>query len=300
MPARRGVVIGLPHLDALLELSEPTIEDYCLAAAEYVSNATRLGREYVEDLAAYQAELSSAHVEVADGEESEPPVDEPDAAESPLTRSSKRPPKKEKVAQIRLSAALANALLSGLRSRIDAMNDGLPARERIAAFEGAFAGERKVGGGLRSVNADLSEVTAENGVTLAVEIKPVHLAVGRAIWNRFGDIRSFAVNIHLKFPFAIVGAVTTYPTEERVSSGSDDRWKSTEHLIGRAIGRFRKAGGRDREDGAPYLLEGTCVVVFDHRTGTIHPSLPSVGDGLRWDEFIDRIVDQYMLRFVEG
>lgn len=60
----------------------------------------------------------------------------------------------------------------------------------------AFAGEREVGGGLRSVKADVSEMSVTDGLRLAIEIKPVHLAVGRAIWNRFGDVRTFAVNIH--------------------------------------------------------------------------------------------------------
>jgi hypothetical protein len=296
--AARHVVIGLPHLDALATLAEPSIEDYCRAAAEYVTHATRLGKEYVDDLAAYQAELDAAHVEDAE-EDVDVTDEERESSKDAATKKTKRPPSKGKVAQIRLSAALGRALLHDLRVRIDILNRGRPKKERMTAFRSAFAGERKVGGGLRAVNADLSEMTAENGLTLAIEIKPVHLALGRAIWNRFGDIRSFAVNIHLKFPFAIVGAVTTYPTEERVASGRDDRWKSTEHLIARAIGRFRKVGTRDREDQAPYLLEGTCVVVFDHNTGDIHPSLPSPDEGLRWDEFVDRLVDQYILRFVE-
>ena len=107
------------------------------------------------------------------------------------------------------------------------------------------------------------------------------------------------MNIHLKFPFAVVGAVTTYPSKERVSSGSDSQWRSTEHLIARAVGRFRKAGARDREDQAAYLLEGTCVVVCDHETGSIHASLPPAGQVLRWDEFVDRMFEQYILRFVE-
>lgn len=296
--AAKHVVIGLPHLDGLADLAEPSIEDYCRAAAEYVAHATRLGKEYVDDLAAYQAELDAAHVEDTD-DDTERPEEESEPLKGARSKKTKRPPSKGKVAQIRLSAALGRALLHDLRDRIDVMNRGRPRQEKIAAFRSAFAGERKVGGGLRAVNADLSEMTAENGLTLAIEIKPVHLALGRAIWNRFGDIRSFAVNIHLKFPFAIVGAVTTYPTEERVASGRDDRWKSTEHLIARAIGRFRKVGTRDREDQAPYLLEGTCVVVFDHRSGDIHPSLPPPGEGLRWDEFVDRLVEQYVLRFVE-
>ena len=56
--------------------------------------------------------------------------------------------------------------------------------------------------------------TQLDGLRLAVELKPVNLAVGRALWNRFGDIRAFAVNIHLKFPFAVVGGVLAIPTWE--------------------------------------------------------------------------------------
>jgi hypothetical protein len=293
----RRVTIGLPHLDALADLREPSIEDYCRAAAEYVSHATTLGKQYVDDLAAYQAELEAAHSGGGDEDAGLPEEEAPAAASG--AKASRRPPSKGKVAQIRLSAALGRTLLHDLRRTIHALNEGLPPKERITAFAAAFAGERRVGGGLRSVNADVCEVTMENGLTFAVEIKPVHLAVGRAIWNRFGDIRSFAVNIHLKFPFAVLGAVTTYPTKERVSSGRDDVWKSTEHLIARAVGRFRKAGARDREDQAPYLLEGTAVVVFDHETGTIHPTLPPKDSGLRWEEFVARMADQYILRFVE-
>lgn len=298
--AKARVVIGLPHLDALVELRAPTIEDYCRAAAEYVTHATTLDREYVDDSAAYEAELEAAHVE-DDDEESDAESDDesPPPAKRGRAKTRKKPPSKGKVAQIRLSNALARALLNDLRTRLDKLNEDRPKKEKLDAFKTAFAGERKVGGGLRSVNADLSEMTTENGLTLAIEIKPVHLAVGRAIWNRFGDIRSFAVNIHLKFPFAVVGAVTTYPTKERVTSRNDSRWKSTEHLVSRAATRFRKAGGRDREDQAPYLLEGTAVVVFDHETGEIHPTLPTEGHHLRWEEFVDRLVEQYLLRFVE-
>ena len=298
-PKKRRVVIGLPYLDALVDEATPSIEDYCRAAAEYVTHATTLDKEYVDDFAAYEAELAEAHVE--DDDDDSESDGEADEGAKPKRNPSKRkkPPSKGKVAQIRLSAALARALLHDLRVRIDDLNKDRTKKEQIRAFATAFPGERKVGGGLRSVNADLSEMTPENGLTLAIEIKPVHLALGRAIWNRFGDLRSFAVNIHLKFPFAVVGAVTTYPTKERVTSRNDTRWKSTEHLITRAVARFRKAGGRDREDQAPYLLEGTAVVVFDHETGEIHPTLPPKDTGLRWDEFVDRLVEQYLLRFVE-
>ena len=165
------------------------------------------------------------------------------------------------------------------------------------SLEGAVAGERTVGGGLRAVKADVSEITETDGLKLAVEIKPVHLAVGRAIWNRFGDIRTFAVNVHLKFPFAVVGGVLTLPTTERSKSGSDVEWKPTTHLIRRAVGRFIRAGGRRTEGDANHLIEGIAVVVFDRQVGLLEPDLPPVGSGLRWPEFINAIHDTYEARF---
>lgn len=194
--------------------------------------------------------------------------------------------KKGKAAQIRLSNALAEVTLADLR-------------EQGLGLEAAIAGERQVGGGLRRVKADVSEISDTHGLTLAVEIKPVHLAVGRAIWNRFGDVRTFAVNIHLKFPFAVVGGILTLPTTERVRSGDDTDWKSTTHLVSRAVSRFTRAGGRKTEGDAPHLLEGIAVVAFDRQTGEREPDLPPVGSGLRWIEFIERVADAYDARFGE-
>ena len=191
----------------------------------------------------------------------------------------------QKIAQVQLSNALAGITLADLRERL-----GLP-------MPLAVAGEREVGGGLRSVKADVSEMTRTDGLTLAIEIKPVHLAIGRAVWNRFGDIRTFAVNIHLKFPFAVIGGIMTLPTEERLKSGDDERWKSTAGLIARAADRFSRAGSRRTEAEAAHLLEGIAVVAFDRRTGLIDPGLPPADKGLRWEEFIEAIATAYEARF---
>lgn len=229
---------GLSLVDHFGELVAPTIDDYCVAAAEYITRASQIDS------------------------------------------------KKRKAAQIRLSKGLSNATLASLR-------------ETGLSLEGAVAGERTVGGGLRTAKADVSEITKTDGLKLAVEIKPVHLAVGRAVWNRFGDIRIFAVNIHLKFPFAVVGGILTLPTTERARSGHDDLWKPTTHLIERTIGRFTRAGGRRTEGDASHLLEGIGVVVFDRESGEIDRELPAAGSGLRWQEFIDRMAETYKARFGE-
>ena len=117
-----------------------------------------------------------------------------------------------------------------------------------------YASERVVAGALRTVQADVSEFHELDGLRLAVEIKPINLAVVRAIWNRFGDIRAFAVNLHLKFPFAVVGAVLVIPTYEiqkkkprkgaPIGTPTTIIKKPTTSLIERTIGRPVRAGGR--------------------------------------------------------
>lgn len=216
----------------------------------------------------------------------------------------------KKAAQIRLSNALGRALASSLSTRLPRLQ--------------AICGERKVSGALRTVNADVSEIHELDGLRLAVEIKPVNLAVGRALWNRFGDIRTFAVNLHLKFPFCVVGGVLAIPTyeafatvqelaEELVEDNADPLAapespheahaavgtirRSTTHLIERAIARLMRAGGRKTEGDAPHLLEGIAVVVYDPDAGILHPSLPTPGSGLRWEEFIANLVLTYESRF---
>lgn len=196
------------------------------------------------------------------------------------SESLKAGPKKK--AQIRLSRALGEALLSEL-------SDSIP---RLA--NSGKASETKVAGALRTVQADVSESDRLDGLRLAVEIKPVNLAVGRAIWNRFGDIRTFAVNIHLKFPFAVVGGVLAVPSYEETGTG---RKKSTLPVIERAVERLRRAGGRESEAGAPHLLESIGVIVYDPDTATLDESMPPPGCGLRWDEFVDELARTYLARF---
>ncbi len=190
----------------------------------------------------------------------------------------------KKAAQVRLSGALGHVLLAELRQRLP------------EGFRDARSGEQMVSGALRTAKADVSEMHSLDGLRLAVELKPVNLAVGRAIWNRFGDIRTFAVNLHLKFPFAVVGGVLVVPTSEEASTGQ----KSTRHLIVRAVNRLVRAGGRRTEGDAPHLLEGIAVVVYDPQTGQLDPELPSIGTGLRWPEFVDALANAYNTRFGEG
>lgn len=183
----------------------------------------------------------------------------------------------KKTAQIRLSAALGNILANKLKQRLPWMEP--------------FPGEREVSGALRIAKADVSELHDLDGLRLAVEIKPVNLAVGRAIWNRFGDIRMFAVNLHLKFPFAVLGGLLVIPTWE----GSER--KSTLPLIDRLTDRLSRAGGRRTDGDAAHLLEAIGVVVYDPDKASMSRDIPRRGSGLRWEEFIESMAETYEARF---
>lgn len=230
-------------------------------------------------------------------------------------------PGSKKAAQIRLSNALARAFADEFGKHLPPLKGKL------------VTDEQKVAGGLRTANADVSESHHLDGLRLAVELKPINLAVGRAIWNRFGDIRTFAVNIHLKFPFAVVGGVLVIPTYEEIGTRAAERAeaeeaqtaenpddlgtepenaegqriphtplsrrgrKSTVHLIERAIERLIRAGGRKTEADAAHLLEGIAVLAYDPDTASVHPDLPKPNSGLRWEEFVAALASAYRVRF---
>lgn len=122
----------------------------------------------------------------------------------------------KKAAQIRLSNALGRALVHDLKAKLPQLKGKV--------------GETKVAGALRTTNADVSESHHLDGLRLAVELKPVNLAVGRAIWNRFGDLRTFSVNLHLKFPFAVIGGVLVIPIYEETGTKEAEEAETAEAI----------------------------------------------------------------------
>ena len=106
------------------------------------------------------------------------------------------------------------------------------------------------------------------------------------------------MNLHLKFPFAVVGGVLAIPTYEEAVRESVVR-RDTRHLILRAVDRLARAGGRQTEGDAPHLLEGVGIVVYDPDSGMLDEEIPTPGRGLRWDEFVESLVTAYRSWFVE-
>lgn len=166
-----------------------------------------------------------------------------------------------KTAQIALSAGLGRVLRAELMARHPKMRP--------------HAGEVDVAGALRTARADVSESHHLDGLRLAVEIKPINRAVGRALWNRFGDVRAFAVNIHLKFPFAVVGGVLAVPTWEWAkpskkagSIGADVAWAPASSELG--VEATESTEGDDETEGEEPLAGGPGVASAPYKRDTRH------------------------------
>ena len=228
------------------------------------------------------SQVIDAIVQAAESAQSATLQDFVNAASTYVMNSAALSASDKKRHQIALSRVLGFALKTDL----------VAANPRMANIQ---VGEIDVYGGLRRGQSDLVEFHDGDGIRFAAELKPVNLAVGRAIWNRFGDIRMFAVNVHIKFPFSVLAGILTVPTIE-IDNGVT---KSTVHLIDRLIKRLAQAGSRDNETGGSHLLEGIAVVAYDPQTQTLLPASPQPTSQLRWENCVQRLASLYDSRFGE-
>ena len=207
-----------------------------------------------------------------------------------------------KAAQAALSKVLGRVIASELRDRhrqfiIDELGAAAfsPApRQKPPHVLDPVPAETKVAGGLRTAQSDVTEAHILDGVRLAIELKPSYRAVGRAIWNRYGDVRAFAVNIHLKFPFAVVGGVQVLPTIDVEEDGSQT---DTSNYLNRAARRLSRIRSRETEADADHLLEAFGLVVFDPLAGKLSSSIPGTDSPLHWENFLTALVRSYDTRF---
>jgi hypothetical protein len=185
--------------------------------------------------------------------------------------------KSKKSEQLRLGTLLATVIAGDLRGR---------------GVRDPRAAEVAIAGALSRPRVDVSETSLEDGLKLGIEIKTVNEAAGRAMWNRVGDLRSFAVNYHLKFPYAVCGGVITVPD---MMPGEPNLIP----LIRRVERVLARVNGRPDEGSAPHRLEAIAFIVY--RCGPtrieLHPDLPSESSGLRYPQFLDALVAAYEARF---
>lgn len=161
-----------------------------------------------------------------------------------------------------LSHELAIEVADGLRARgFSAMR---PFREVIKAGKRKgqiqIKKEKEFQGGLGPKRVDVSFSDDRHGLLLAVTIKclnfPSYPKIPRTdppqfdytkkpnfsknIKNRFGDLTTEAITLHLRFPFAVVGCLYVMPERSRTEKGSQMKISTFEraaHLYGTISGR---------------------------------------------------------------
>jgi hypothetical protein len=73
-------------------------------------------------------------------------------------------------------------------------------------------GQIPVAGGIRQMGVDLVHAHPFDGLQVAIDITAINHTGNGNTWKRLKDTNNFALTVHSKFPFAVVGRILTMPT----------------------------------------------------------------------------------------
>src|SRR5439155_17728926 len=118
-------------------------------------------------------------------------------------------------------AALAMEVADGLRGV------GLP---NVRPMRGG-PGERVFQGGLGPKKVDVTYADERHGLLLAVSIKSISVPpFGKNLKNRFADLCTEAITLHMRFPYSVICALFAFPSPA-----------DADVTPGRPISTFRRA-----------------------------------------------------------
>jgi hypothetical protein len=153
-------------------------------------------------------------------------------------------------------------------------------------------GEREFQGGLGPKRVDVSSSDERHGLILAVSIKTICFApFGKNLRNRFADLCTEAVSLHLRFPYSVICGLFALPI-------AADR----DHTDGRALSTFRRTvrlfgtiTGRSEYTDPSEKFEDVTLMLFEPvqlgSQANQGPRLVSATDGreLTEAEYFERI-----------
>ena len=148
-----------------------------------------------------------------------------------------------------LSAHLAQEVAAGLREA------GFPSVKPIRGE----AGEKAFQGGLGPKKVDVSFSDEQHGLLLAVSIKTIcFFPFGKNLKNRFSDLCTEAITLHMRFPYSVVCALFAFPAE----SDQDRTDKRTLSTFRRAAKLLATVSGRKEYTGPGGKFENITVMLF--------------------------------------
>jgi hypothetical protein len=148
-----------------------------------------------------------------------------------------------------LSANLAVEVAAGLRSM------GFSGTKPIRGGPG----EKAFQGGLGPKKVDVSFSDERHGLLLAISIKSINFApFGKNLANRFGDLCTEAINLHMRFPYSVVCALFAMP----VAANEDITPRRVHSTFQRASRVFATISGRTEYTDPPEKFEHIAMMLF--------------------------------------
>jgi hypothetical protein len=148
----------------------------------------------------------------------------------------------------RLSAALAQETAQALRD----LGFGNVKPERDGPGEKAFQG------GLGPKKVDVSYADEQHGLLLALSIKTItSVPFGKNLKNRFSDLCTEAITLHLRFPYSVVCALFAFPMEANadVTNGRPvSTFKRATRLFATISGRLQYTDPGEKFENVTMML----------------------------------------------
>ncbi|MBI2321992.1 MAG: hypothetical protein HYU88_07840 [Chloroflexi bacterium] len=190
-----------------------------------------------------------------------------------------------------LSKALAEELAEALRSI--GFRGVRPSR--------GGPGDKEFQGGLGPMRVDISFSDERHGLLLAISVKTICFRpYGKNLKNRFGDLCTEAITLHMRFPYSVVCAIFAMPGEAHLDATALRRMSTFQRasmLLGTITGRADHASAGERFEDVMMLLfqplrragdESWIRLYAADRSGELRE--------LTEDEYIRRVRDIYNAR----
>lgn len=152
-----------------------------------------------------------------------------------------------------LSKALAAEVAEGLRAL------GMPGVKPVRGGPG----EKEFQGGLGPKRVDVTYSDERHGLLFAVTIKSINAPpFGKNLKNRFGDLCTEAITLHMRFPYSVVCCLFAFP----VAAAEDLTPGRTVSTFERATKLFATISGRAEYTDPGEKFEDVAMMLFQPMT----------------------------------
>lgn len=119
-------------------------------------------------------------------------------------------------------------------------------------------GEKGFQGGLGPKKVDVSHADEQHGLLLAISITSINFApFGKNLKNRFGDLCTEAITLHMRFPYAVVCALFAFPSEanqDTTESRVIPTFERATELLSTISGRTQYTNAGERFENVTMML----------------------------------------------